>query len=63
MDFYEFLDHERFNWIFELGLPIGVEGDITLQWLKNVLPNLGAVYSARWIPPSGILVISHSIPP
>ena len=55
-DLYDFLNHERFKQISKLRLPIGVDGDITLQRLKGVLPNLVAVYSARWIPVSGIVV-------
>ncbi len=55
-DFYDFLNHERFKQLSELRLPMGVDGDITLQRLMSVLPNPVAVYSARWIPVSGIVV-------
>ncbi len=54
--FYRFLAHERFMLVKELRIPIGVDGDITLQQLRSVLPNLGAVSSTRWIPVSGIVV-------
>lgn len=51
-DFHDILSHERFKHISELKLPIGVDGDITLQWLKSTLPNLGLVVNDDHILPS-----------
>ena len=56
MEFFRFLAHERFRLVKELRLPIGVEGDITLQWLRGVLPNLDFAFLTRWIPVSGNVI-------